>query len=305
MRLLYGAFLFLPTAWATEVRIVWRLEKETNSTSLSAYSTNGTLIAETCNRTLGAKDSISFSEVDDDGSGNFTVGNASFLVHSKPEASGGPTCSRAFNSAYTLVQCSGLDWNPEGVVGNKTTDCFSRSTDEEFLDVQKSTQKNRLQPRCRRKPKPRRDGDGDPHVRYYHEQISEVITCTKKQGCSVSNSDGKTFTKGYSMTYNFGQWISGGFNVGRAWTTGNSYGCNANGEEANQVCVWYTVAHTAYTVRNPKGKGGVNALHGKQYIIASPNKGNKGGGYECRINDDCRQRGARYWDCNGEKDQVT
>ncbi|KAF4341216.1 hypothetical protein FBEOM_4874 [Fusarium beomiforme] len=301
MRLLYGAFLFLLTAWAAEVRIIWRLERKTNSSSLSVYGTKGTLIAETCGRTLEANRSISFSEVNDEGFGNFTVGNDSFKV--QPIMDGGPTCQISQSTGYTLVECLGLHWDPEGVIENKTTGCFSSSSaHDKFLDLQHNTHQI-LQPRCQRMPKPRLDGDGDPHQRYFHQQLSEVTTCRDDQSCGTASSDGKTFTKGYSMTYNFGQWIAAGFNVGRAWTTGNAYSCNADGKKAQKVCVWYKVAHTAYTVRNRPNKGGINHRHGKQYVIASPNKGNKGGGYECRINEECEEKGARYWDCNGKREE--
>lgn len=111
---------------AIDVQLVWRLEKDSGHSSVSALDLKkGTLLAGSCGSTLEADTPIDFSNVDKDGNGNFTVGDANYRVHSKPEFSGGPSCSKTFNAKYSLVQCSGVKWpgTPDSAKGN-ATDCF-------------------------------------------------------------------------------------------------------------------------------------------------------------------------------------
>lgn len=109
-----------------DVQLVWRLEKDSGHCSVSALDPKkGTLLAGSCGSTLEADTPIDFSDVDKDGNGNFTVGDLTYRVHSKPEFSGGPSCSKTFNAKYSLVQCSGVEWpgTPDSAKGN-ATDCF-------------------------------------------------------------------------------------------------------------------------------------------------------------------------------------
>lgn len=41
--------------------------------------------------------------------------------------------------------------------------------------------------------------------------------------------------------------------------------------------------------------------HGKQILMAAPNQDNDGGGYVCKVNEDCKTVHAEYWDCHGRK----
>ncbi|KAF4437067.1 hypothetical protein FACUT_5973 [Fusarium acutatum] len=107
-----------------------------------------------------------------------------------------------------------------------------------------------------------------------------------------------TITKSWSATLALPIWISGGYSVAKSWAVGASYGCNGGAGDA--VCVWYRVAHTAYTVRMPKGLTEKD-MHGPQIVVASPNKYNKGGGFQCATGKNCVHKGAMYWDCHGKK----
>lgn len=70
MHFLHTLVPFLVALAALEVHLVWRHEKDTSKTSLSAYSSiDGNLVAETCGSKLV---DIDFSHVDDNGVGNFT-----------------------------------------------------------------------------------------------------------------------------------------------------------------------------------------------------------------------------------------
>ncbi|KAG5747982.1 hypothetical protein H9Q69_004333 [Fusarium xylarioides] len=298
MRLLYGVYLLLSVASATDVRITFIQDIEKNASSLIAYGASGDLITRICGTTIKAKESIDFSNINENGVGNFTVGSTSFFVHSDPKYSGGPSCSTDFDHPYTAIQCSGVKWDPEGVVKQDKKSCFFENlAGTGFEDYQTDPRYHKLQRRCGKK-KPRLDGDGWPHQRYYYEQLSEVGHCSKTQGCSVSTTNTKSISKTYSATINLPIWISGGYNVAKSWAFGASYSCN--GGAGDTVCVWYKVAHTAYRVRMPKGLTEKD-MHGPQIVIASPNKENKGGGFQCATGKNCVYKGATYWDCHGGK----
>ncbi|KLO91508.1 uncharacterized protein LW93_8756 [Fusarium fujikuroi] len=298
MRLLYGVYLLLSVAYAADVRIHFIHHRETNASSLIAYSTSGDLITRICGTTIKAKESVDFSNINENGVGNFTVGSTSFFVHSDPKYSGGPSCSTDFDHAYTAIQCSGVKWDLEGVVRQDPKSCFfGNLAGGGFEECQTDTRYHKLLRRCGER-EPRLDGDGWPHQRYYYQQLSEVGHCSKTQGCSVTSSNTESISKGWSATVNLPIWISGGYSVSKSWGTGAAYGCN--GGAGDQVCVWYRVAHTAYTVREPRGLSKKD-MHGPQIVIASPNKNNEGGGFQCATGKNCVHKGAMYWDCHGKR----
>ncbi|KAF5597285.1 uncharacterized protein FSUBG_8561 [Fusarium subglutinans] len=200
-------------------------------------------------------------------------------------------------SVAYAADCSGVKWDLEDVVKQDTKSCFFQNhAGKDFEDYQTDTRDHKLQRRCGNK-QPNLDGNGWPHQRYYYEQLSEVGYCSETQGCSVSTSNTKTISKTYSATINF-PWISGGYSVAKSWAFGASYSCN--GGPGDRVCVWYRIAHTAYTARMPKGRSR-KGLHGPQGVIASPNVENKGGGFQCATGKNCAHKGATYWDCHGQR----
>ncbi|KAF5249676.1 hypothetical protein FANTH_4984 [Fusarium anthophilum] len=308
MRSLTSILLFLSTALAADVQVTWRLEKDTKASSVSAMGSNGKVIAETCGSIIHAKYPIDFSDVDDTGSGNFTVGDASYLVHSLPEWSGGPVCSRIFNPQYTLVQCSNVTWDSTDVVKDKANGCFSdSSTDGELQSLQRRSLSHEMHSRGAELEKRQTAcagwftrtvlvGDGDPHQNYFHKQLSENINCASAASCSVGQSDSTSFTIGWTANSAGPSWISGGFSVSESWTTGNSYTCNAGKGET--VCIWYNIAHTAYTVQEWTKNTCTEGSGGTPFVMFSPNENNKGGGYYCVIGT-CRSKGEGYWDYNG------
>jgi hypothetical protein len=50
---------------------------------------------------------------------------------------------------------------------------------------------------------------------------------------------------GFSVSGNFKDFSSAGFDVQASWETGNEYECV--GETGDEVCIWYKIAHTACT----------------------------------------------------------
>ena len=137
-------------------------------------------------------------------------------------------------------------------------------------------------------------GDGDPHQNFWNVQVTQNFNCGNG-GCDVTHEDSKTI--GWTASVGFAQWITGGFTVMESYTTGNSYTCD--GDINGEVCVWWNVAHTAYTVTN-NWPGACGEINRSPYVIKSPNQNNvNGGGYCVRGAKYCRSINAGYWDDSG------
>lgn len=158
MRCFYAVSLILFVASATKIRLSFILQPEKNLSSLTVYRDSGGLIGGICGRTFEAREPIDFSEVNDRGEGNFTVGNATYKVHHHPLLSGGPRCHTDPNPPYISIHCSRLWWNDNFTAVETMEDsCFGNFTQEE-APLQKRHQKPKLERRCRRSPN--RDGSG-------------------------------------------------------------------------------------------------------------------------------------------------
>ncbi|KAL6354846.1 hypothetical protein LRP88_12203 [Fusarium phalaenopsidis] len=281
MRLISFLAAFGAANAAIDVQLVWRLEKDSSHSSVGALDPKkGTLLAGSCGSIIEADIPIDFSDVDKDGNGNFTVGDATYRIHSKPEFSGGPSCSKTFNAKYSLVQCSGVKWpgTPDSAKGN-STDCFkdgdsqatfraleARGISHELHSAhRRDTHQNDERQFCSWYTTTNLVDDGNPHQNYLHKQLSETINCGTAESCSVGSMESKSFTIGWSSDFSGVPWISGGFNTVRE-TARNSCG-------------------GSYTARGP-------------YILFSPNEQNRGGGYYCVIGT-CRSQGDEYWDKSG------
>jgi len=139
------------SAASASVDVVWKYAKA-SQTSLSVY--DGTsLLAQSCSSFLSdGSTSIDFSNVDENGFGNFTVGHNRYLVHSKAKYSGGPICTKRFNHEATVVECSGINWEPSPKV-KIDQNCHSKEheTALRFLNPKNS------KPLAKREPSPIND----------------------------------------------------------------------------------------------------------------------------------------------------
>lgn len=124
----------------------------------------------------------------------------------------------------------------------------------------------------------------------------EVNDCGEATECSVGHEVSKSYTVGWSGGVSGFDFFSGGFEVQESWATGDTYTCT--GKTGETVCVWYIVAHTAYTVDSwteypgcPTGQ----PIEKERAVIKAPNKDNAGGKYDCRIGAECRTQGDNYW----------
>ncbi|KAI1044192.1 hypothetical protein LB505_008607 [Fusarium chuoi] len=309
MRSFPVALALAATAVSADVQIVWKHAKASSQTALSVYD-GSTLLAQSCSSFISdAPSSIDFTDVDENGFGNFTVGAKKYLVHSKAKYSGGPICTKKFSAQATVVVCSGLDWKP--TKAKIEDNCHNK--DEAKGALRFLSSKAPASGFAKREANPINDppacsiltgtslvGDGDPHQNYFHKQLSEVVNCGTAQSCSVGNSQSISYTIGWTATLTPVSWISGGFSVSESWSTGNTYTCT--GSAGEDVCVWYNTAHTAYTVQNRERDscdvGGGWESTGDPFVMYSPNESNRGGGYYCVIGT-CRAQGDNYWDYSG------
>ncbi|KAF5662963.1 hypothetical protein FHETE_7708 [Fusarium heterosporum] len=298
----------MASAVSADVQLVWQHAKASGQTALSAYD-GSSLVAQSCSSFISdASHNIDFSDVDENGFGNFTVGAEKYLVHSKAEYSGGPICTKKFGADATVVECSGINWKPSAEAKIEK-ECHAEDEANSALrsltSIPSSMAKreaNPLVPPCSNVRETVLVGDGDPHQNYFHKQLSEVISCGSAQSCSVSENESKSFTIGWTASVTPVAWVNGGFSVSLSWTTGNAYSCS--GGHGEDVCIWYKTAHTAYTVQNRERVTGPCATDGKwhftsdPFVMFSPNEGNRGGGYYCVVGT-CRAQGDAYWDYSG------
>ncbi|KAG9255765.1 uncharacterized protein F5Z01DRAFT_699546 [Emericellopsis atlantica] len=293
------------TAVAIDVSVLWSHDKVSGTKSLRVSDTSNQLIAQSCSDTIEGPMSIDFSGVDENGFGNVTVGTDSYLAHSKVEYSGGIVCSKVYNEESAVVECHDIDWDPpaDPVV---EADCHENAEVDDLashVSARSASPASHLEERdpqivCTSSSSTELIGDGNPHQNYRHQQISENIFCGSSDTCTVGHEQSKTFTVGWTSEISADGWISGGFEVQQSWTSGNEYTCYAHTGETG--CVWYNLAHTAYTVHNHEYNSCVwpTNKYSDPFVMWSPNKNNRGGGYYCVIGT-CRAQGDYYWDLNG------
>ncbi|EEP82227.1 predicted protein [Uncinocarpus reesii 1704] len=122
-----------------------------------------------------------------------------------------------------------------------------------------------------------RVGDGDPHQHFLHMQVTNPLACTNG-ACSLNHANEHTITS--SISGGIGGWVSGGFSVQESYTTGEAQDCD--GGPGDVICVWVSLAHTAYTVKDyDPGLGHGCLKDGKPRVVKSPNKGFVGSAYYC------------------------
>jgi hypothetical protein len=120
---------------------------------------------------------------------------------------------------------------------------------------------------CPKNTGPSLVGDGDPHQNYFHKQLSvsphllytssisplprsfpssikltisfppclqENIDCASAAQCSVTRTESKSYSVGFSVSGSFKDFCSAGFDVQASWETGD------------EVCIWYKSPYSLY-----------------------------------------------------------
>ncbi|KAH8170333.1 hypothetical protein LIA77_09114 [Sarocladium implicatum] len=298
-----------------------RYSQDGPSTSIRVHDagTDGVL-AQSCSSILNADEVIDFSDIDNMGFGNFTVGDKTFAASSHPELSGGLVCVKVYNDNEAIVECSGIQWDsssaeidnscigkrsaahdsalpprPGQIPSSDEIEALSATSPAEGEVVKKRLAKKQII--CTSGNEAVRVGDGNPHQNYYHMQISENAFCGTAPSCSAGYEETTSYTIGFTAEISADGWTSAGFNVQKTWETGNQYTCY--GGAGDTACVWYNTAHTAYTVKNVHYDSCLGSSdRSDPYVMWSPNQDNVGGGYYCVVGT-CRNINARYWDYSG------
>jgi hypothetical protein len=176
-----------------EIFVTYRHEQSSGKTALEIQDATGNkaVLAESCSPKIG---SLDFSSLEQDGSGFFTVDNKKFEVLSKPGE--GPVCTRIYDDAIVIVECTGVDYDiPEGAA-TSAEDCFAHEDNKAAFRSLKSRSENlhRAGPAAPAEQPTMPSfhsrilgsrqaclftnhnvklvGDGNPHQNYHHKQLS-------------------------------------------------------------------------------------------------------------------------------------
>ncbi|KAH7177017.1 hypothetical protein EDB81DRAFT_752329 [Dactylonectria macrodidyma] len=315
--ILMTAVLAVTEVPSLDVDLICCFEKQSNNTSLSVFDTaRGDLIAETCGSFLKADIPIDFSRVDENGSGQFTIGKRRFVVHSPTRFSHRPQCSKILTSDFVVVQCSKMTWSVENYSQGDASNCFqdaglytsalhaTRGNQSYSTHSGDVIEASKLKKRFFHHTKLKRVGDRSIQ-RFLHKQLSEPIDCRGADSCTASKQDAESFSVSYSVTgalAGTNLWSSFGLSVQKTWTTGNQYTCS--GRAGDSVCIWLIE-------RMVKANKKLDVVERRYYFLGirymsskskslmnSPNKENRGGGYYCVVNN-CMNKGDEFWDNSG------
>lgn len=311
LALMLGAVV--PLTSALEIHFNLRKALQSGETEVTITS-GGTLYAYACAATLELSDvgSVTY-DVDNTGHGNLTVGEKTYLIHGNPEYSGGVACGSMHDHDSVEVDCSAdLDISlPAPTTQTETciTDAHALfmpaqpeilnlgdADEEEAAITPRAGFRYRRQQTCLESPQVENVGNGNPHQNYKHIQLTQTLRCGATPNRMAYFENGKSWTVGFEASISAAGWITGGFAVQRTLSTGDGYQCP--GASNNNVCVWLKMAHTAYTVH----KRTFNTCSwryspwGPNYILSSPNIGNRGGRWYCVEGTYCRNQRDYYWD---------
>ncbi|RMJ01442.1 hypothetical protein CDV36_015814 [Fusarium kuroshium] len=296
-----------------DVHIVLELSKEASQASITVWNKDQSeAIANSCSESLASgpfeKHPIAF-KVDENGSGNLTVGDESHSIGGGDDAI---ECGRIASETELVINCvvslpESIGTKPLGKRGLKicfpdgplevtqAMDVFEGKVEEELppdvtsaelsqAEVDKIVKENHLDKRQTPcgiwNSQTRRVGNGNPHQNPLNIQLSEPMECPGHIGCSTYHTTSRSYSIGWTANAAV-SWISAGFDVVTTIETGNSYVCNGNPNEF--FAVWKKQGQTAYTVQKGIWNSCTNAWLpvGGNIIIWSPNANNRRGYYYC------------------------
>ncbi|KAK7415579.1 hypothetical protein QQZ08_012295 [Neonectria magnoliae] len=254
-----------PSRSTEELRAVWKYYKESSSISLAVYNSDKSVFYGEANGSSVDSESFAHYHLTFDVD-NISFGKVTFGNSTYVTRDNRKHSGGAIcHAGSTPTRRSPADFEPKAVYG---------------------VEKRQLQGIIPCQPKPTT----------YMENIFWGSSPPCAAGCEQSES----YTIGFSVSGDITSWLSGGFDPQKFWETGNSYTCY--GAVGDTVCVWYNMAHTAYTVRSivTQQQPCSNSVEtvSDPVVIKSPNSNNRGGGYYCAIGT-CRAEGDAYWDDNG------
>ncbi|KAH6664814.1 hypothetical protein F5X68DRAFT_265849 [Plectosphaerella plurivora] len=228
-------------AAATEVTLTWAHDKGSGLSALLATKPGSSKsIAVSCSSILEGPSPVDFSQIDENGDGNFTVGAKSYLVHSEPSFSGGPSCVTVYDEIISLDQCKEVEWDIDASASSGAddvvVDCFENekvkgklrhllevlgdhepSTGEtapaQVGHITNSTTTALVEPQSGLDERQCSNvfvtvliGNGNPHQNWHHIQVSQNHHCAQQAGCNVGYST--TTSVGWSASSSISMWIN-------------------------------------------------------------------------------------------------
>jgi hypothetical protein len=196
---------FATLVFAKEVFVTYRYERSSGRTALEIQGPDKAVLAESCSSKIG---SLDFSNLEQDGGGFFTVGDKKFEVLSNPED--GPVCTRIYDEAIAVVECTGVDYDVPESAATSAEDCFFHEDNKAAFRTLKSRSENlHLIGAPAEKPvmpsfhsrilgsrqacmfsqyNTKLVGDGNPHQNYLHKQLSVSAKFLRAFSATIANS---------------------------------------------------------------------------------------------------------------------
>ncbi|KAJ3460924.1 hypothetical protein MRS44_011791 [Fusarium solani] len=266
-----------------DVHIVLELSKEASQAAVTVWNKDQSeAIANSCSESLASgpfdNHAIVF-KVDENGSGNLTVGDESYSIGGGDDAI---ECGRIASETELVVNCIAMDVFEGKVESESPPDVAPAELSQAEVDeiVKKNHRDKRQTPCGIWTSQTRRVGNGNPHQNPLNIQLSEPMQCPGHIGCSTYHTTSRSYSIGWTANAAT-SWISAGFDVVTTIETGNSYVCNGNPNDF--FAVWKNQGQTAYTVQNGVYNSCTNSWLsvGGHIIVWSPNANNGRGFYYC------------------------
>jgi len=251
-------------AASQKMHVIWKHHKASASKGLYALTGDrSSILGQSCSDGLNSGNFASSPlklDVDENGFGNLTYGDKEYAVLMSAEHSGGIECTKMYSPDEAHVDCvvpysgSTADVLPMTAVQTCLPSTEEKPAsnllgkrihqrgfnepserDGEGMSAVAPNVFDKRQQSCYSYRSSFMVGDGNPHQNFYDKQISENINCGAAPSCTAGHSVSKSYNIGFSTSATLDAWLSGGFAVGKSWTTGNSYSCT--GGRGDTVCV--------------------------------------------------------------------
>ena len=133
--------------------------------------------------------------------------------------------------------------------------------------------------------------DDDTQDVFFHSQVTKPIACGTAASCQATRLEQHTFEYSVEGGGNV-PWVSAGFAVTQAWTSGQEYQCGA--DMGDRVCVWVRVNYLEYHVKPVGGLCNPDVID--RGVVTMRSVKNDQDNYYCVTGSACRTLGEGYWE---------
>lgn len=260
--------------------------------------------------------------VDQQGAGTLSVGQAVHKIHEDPAISGGITCARLHSPGEVLVSCTvqvpqTMRLNP--ISKRNTLPCVHEHASDleevlglergatdapvEFSNQNATNALGRVESQDSKRdcnawfPRTWRVGNGNPHQNPLTIQLSVrlpssgewIITNAASQDNMQCN--GRPCSVGYQQARSYSIGWSASVNAFEWINAGFSVQRSIEtgnqytcyGDNQDFLCLWKNQAQTAFTVQNYRKYCDRNEVHGDPFVMWSPNENNRQGYYTITV----------------------